>query len=154
MRRRIFGTLLFVMASLVAFGQTANSSDPAQDHRDSQQLNREAVQTKVDARSDVNGMVQDRAQLNAAVKASDKAEATTDAKDRRQDKRDVSKDKQKIKHDKQKIKQDKRQSSQIRANPGPGQRPGADEPPGADERSDQDERLDPRPARRPPVGST
>jgi hypothetical protein len=99
MRRRIFGALLFGMASLVAFGQTASPSDP----------NREAVQTKVDARSDVNAMQQDHVQLNTGVKAGDRAQAAADAKALRQDKRDVRKDKQKIK-------QDKRQSSQIRAN--------------------------------------
>jgi hypothetical protein len=109
MRRSIFGALLFVMGSLVAFGQAASPSDASQDHKDPQQLNREAVQTKVDARSDVNDMKQDRAQMNAAVKAGDKAQATADAKDLRHDKRDLTKDKKKIK-------QDMRESRQIRAN--------------------------------------
>jgi hypothetical protein len=109
MRRSIFGALLFLMASLVAFGQTASPSDPAQDHKDLQQLNREAAQTKQDAHSDVNDMKQDRSGLRTAVQDGNKAEAKKDVKDLRQDKRDLSKDKQKIK-------QDMRQSRQLKTN--------------------------------------
>ena len=95
MRRSIFGALLFVMASLVAFGQAASPSDASQDHKDLQQLNREAAQTKQDARNDVSDMKQDHAALRTAVNDGNKVQAKKDVKDLRQDKRDLSQDKQK-----------------------------------------------------------
>jgi hypothetical protein len=68
MRRSIFGAILFVMASLVAFGQAASLSDAGQDRKELQQLDRAAHQDKRDARGALNSMQEDRSDLRTAVK--------------------------------------------------------------------------------------
>lgn len=115
MRRSIFGAILFVMVSLVAFGQTASpgdaAQDRAQDHKELQELNRNAHQDKQAAQNELNDVKQDKTQLNKAVKNGDKAEAKKDSQNLHQDKNDLSKDKAEIQRDMQK-------SRQIRMNSG------------------------------------
>jgi hypothetical protein len=109
MRRSIFGTILFMMASLVAFGQAANSSDPAQDkvqdHKELQQLDRNAHQDKQAAQNELNDVNKDRAEMKSAVKDGDKAEAKKDSQDLRQDKNALSQDKRGIEQDMQRARQ-------------------------------------------------
>jgi uncharacterized membrane protein len=109
MRRSILGAILFVSASMVAFAQSATPSDPAQDHKELQQLNHDALQDKQAAQNEQNAVNKDREEVKTAVKDGDKAEANKDRQDLRQAKTDLNQDK----HD---IKQDMRQSRQIRQN--------------------------------------
>jgi hypothetical protein len=109
MRRCILGAILFVMASLVAFGQTASPSDAGQDHRKLQQLDRDAHQDKQAALNDRNDVKQDQADLRTAVKDGNKTEANKDRKELSQDKRDLSKDKRDLVRD-------RRLARQIRKN--------------------------------------
>jgi hypothetical protein len=109
MRRSVFGALLFMMASMVAFGQAATPTDAGQDHKDLQELNRNAVQDKQDARSDVNDLRQDKTNMRTAVHDGDKAAASKDSKDIHQDQRALNQDKRDITRDKQRARQ-------IRAN--------------------------------------
>lgn len=97
MRRNILGAILFVMASLIAFGQSATPSDAGQDRQ--QQIDRNAAQQKQDARSDRTGLAQDNATLRNDIKNGDKVAAKKEMRAARQDKRDLSQDKQNIKRD-------------------------------------------------------
>jgi len=118
-RRSIVGAIIFVMASLVAFGQTASPSDGAQDRKELQQLDRDAHRDKQDARSDLNDMQQDRADLRTAIKDGDKAAATKDLKDLHQDNRDLSKDKKNLRKDVRKARQVERQTRMRASTMGP-----------------------------------
>lgn len=80
MRRSIFGALLFVMASMVAFGQAATPSDAGQDRKDLQELNRNAVQDKQDARGELNDIRQDKTSMRTAVRMATKLRRRRTAK--------------------------------------------------------------------------
>jgi hypothetical protein len=108
MRRNILGGMLFVMASLVAFGQTATPSD-AQEHKEMQQIDRNAAQQKQDARTDRADLAQDKAALHNDVKNGDMAAAKKEQRKARQAKSDLS-------QDKQNINRDQRMARQIRTN--------------------------------------
>ena|SRR5579859_787670 len=97
MRRNIFGAILFVMASLVAFGQNATPNDAGQDRV--QQIDRNAAQQKQDARSDRANLAQDKAALQKDVKDGDMAGAKKMQREARQDKRELSQDKKNIQRD-------------------------------------------------------
>jgi hypothetical protein len=103
MRRNIFGAILFVMASLIAFGQSATPNDAGQDRV--QQIDRNAAQQKQDARSDRTDFARDKAALQNDVKNGDTAGAKKMQKEARQDKRDLSQDKQNIKRDQRMVRQ-------------------------------------------------
>jgi hypothetical protein len=94
MRRNILGGMLFVMASLVAFGQTATPSD---------------AQQKQDARTDRADLAQDKAALHNDVKNGDMAAAKKEQRKAHQAKNDLS-------QDKQNINRDQRMARQIRTN--------------------------------------
>lgn len=96
MRRSIFA-ILFLMASLVAFGQDATPNDAGQDRQ--QQIDRNAARQKQDARSDRTDLAQDKAALRNDVKNGDVAAAKKEQRAARQDKRELSQDKQNIKRD-------------------------------------------------------
>ena len=74
MPRNILSGVLFVMASLVAFGQTATPPD-AQEHKELQQIDRNAAQQKQDARTDRADLAQDKAAVHNDVKNGDMAAA-------------------------------------------------------------------------------
>jgi|HubBroStandDraft_5_1064220.scaffolds.fasta_scaffold642843_1 hypothetical protein len=74
-----------------------------------QQLNREAAQTKQNARSELNDIKQDKTSMRTAVQDGDKTAASKDSKDIHQDQRALN-------QDKRSIKQDMRQSRQLRTN--------------------------------------
>lgn len=97
MRRSIFGAILFGMASLIAFGQSATPSDSGQDRI--QQIDRNAAQQKQDANSDRTDLAQDKAALHNDVKNGDMAAAKKEQRAARQDRRDLSRDKQNIQRD-------------------------------------------------------
>jgi len=91
MRRSIYGATLFLMFTLVAYGQSA-SNDSTQDHKG-------AIQN---ARHD----------LNQDVKDGDKAAAKQEMKDVRQDQRNLHQDVQKGKQDERGARQDVRDARQ------------------------------------------
>jgi hypothetical protein len=108
MRRNILGGILLVMASLVAFGQTATPSD-SQERKDLQQIDRNAAQQKQDARTDRANLAQDKAALHNDIKNGDMAGAKKEQRKARQAKRDLS-------QDKQNINRDQRMARQVRMN--------------------------------------
>jgi chromosome segregation ATPase len=122
MRRSIYGATLFLMFTLVAYGQSA-SSDSAQDHKDAIQnarhdLNqdvkevREGHQEQQAARTEQKDVNQDKAALRQDVKDGDKAAARQEQKDARQAERDMQKDVAKAKQDERDARQDVRDAHQ------------------------------------------
>ena len=112
MRRSILGLVLFLLASLMAFGQSATPNDgtPRQDVRKDV---RETHQDKRDLRSDVRDTKQDRAAMEQAVNSGDKAAAEKDRHDLRKDRRDSRKDLKDAKKDKRETRRDVRQEKMM-----------------------------------------
>ena len=108
MRRNILSGVFFVMASLVAFGQTATPTD-AQEHKELQQIDRNAAQQKQDARTDRADLAQDKAAVHNDVKNGDMAAAKKEQRQARQAKNNLD-------QAKQNINRDQRMSRQIRTN--------------------------------------
>ena len=99
MRRSILSAILFVMASMVAFGQSASPSDARRDnkdarqdardnradHRDLRQDRRDTRQDRRDTRNDRSELRQDRADMRRDMKDGNRTEAAKDRRDIRQD---------------------------------------------------------------------
>jgi len=82
MRRSIFGVILFVMASLVAFGQATSPNDAPQDSK--KDLRQDVQQTQKDKQQvsrDTKQTQRDQAALRKDIRNGNKAAASKETKD-------------------------------------------------------------------------
>lgn len=112
MRRSILALIVFLAASLTAFGQSATPSDGTA-RQDARKDIRETHQDKRDLRSDVRDTKQGRTAMEQAVKNGDKAAAEKVRQDLRKDRRDTRKDLKDAKKDKREARRDVRQEKMM-----------------------------------------